>query len=295
MITTRVNEQKNNFIGRSISGISMKGIKDTIFASTKEQINLRNKCILIGIIVIILLAIAVWRVPRIIRNFNITQKIRELYNKRKEKVTATETEADKAAAKLEQEIKELEMLEEQERLKLKGQEELVQERLASLNLEIKELKKLEKQELNEMKRLEKQELNELMRQKEWKQDLLELEQEQEDDQKWLDNQMKKELERQEKRKKLELEMQETQMLMEQGMQGMYEKQMMWLDQRRMEQEKKRLDVQIRGKRITMENEILEKNNQEWLEHLEWKKQKAAEAGEEEAGEAEAEEAESSCK
>ncbi|KAI5128179.1 hypothetical protein NEPAR06_2404 [Nematocida parisii] len=170
MITTRVNEQKNNFIGGGISGISLKGIKDTIFASTKEQINLRNKCILIGIIVIILLAIAIWGVSRIIRNSTITQKIRELYNKRK--VTAIEAEADRIKAKLEQEIKEQEKQDLDEYAQqIRGAYINVKQK--SLEQEWLEDERLEEQveHANELKKVQEQErlAEERWEQKEWKQ------------------------------------------------------------------------------------------------------------------------------
>ncbi|KAI5167352.1 hypothetical protein NEIRO02_1890 [Nematocida sp. AWRm79] len=63
---TQTATQTINSIRESISKISLESIKDIIYASTDEQIYLRNKCILIGITAITVI-IAIW-VYRIIRN-----------------------------------------------------------------------------------------------------------------------------------------------------------------------------------------------------------------------------------
>ncbi|EIJ87113.1 hypothetical protein NEQG_02699 [Nematocida parisii ERTm3] len=54
---TETATQAINFIRESVSEISLDGIKDIIYASTDEQIDLRNRCILISIAAITLIIV----------------------------------------------------------------------------------------------------------------------------------------------------------------------------------------------------------------------------------------------
>ncbi|EIJ88360.1 hypothetical protein NEQG_01050 [Nematocida parisii ERTm3] len=54
---TETATQAINFIRESVSEISLDSIKDIIYASTDEQIDLRNRCILISITAITLIIV----------------------------------------------------------------------------------------------------------------------------------------------------------------------------------------------------------------------------------------------
>ncbi|OAG30088.1 hypothetical protein NEIG_01121 [Nematocida sp. ERTm5] len=256
MINTEVNGKKDNFIRKSVSEISPKDIKDIIFASTKEQVDLRNKCIIIGITVIILLVIIIWGVSRIIRSF-------------------TATEKDKTVAKLELEIEEMKEQAKQERLELEELETQKKERLKSLKQKEREQSK---QKQGELKRLEMRELEMQKRQTEWKQgELKRLKRlkKQEQEQDMLDNEMKQEQERQEKRIKQEQEIQQERMLNDQRIKGKDENIMRWLESRRIEQEKKWMDIKRQDRNNKLEKEILQEDALNWEEYIEWKKQQEA--------------------
>ncbi|OAG31274.1 hypothetical protein NEIG_02359 [Nematocida sp. ERTm5] len=174
MINTEVNGKKDNFIRKSVSEISLKDIKDIIFASTKEQVDLRNKCIIIGITVIILLVIIIWGVSRIIK------KMRKLYNIRKKenlinqqwmqlenkinKLLQEQEKRENGLDKLLQEIERLKHEKELERQKRELEREEMNQKIKWLIHQFKQKQQMDHKQQMEYKQKMDQELIQLKQQ-----------------------------------------------------------------------------------------------------------------------------------
>ncbi|KAI5168412.1 hypothetical protein NEIRO03_2528 [Nematocida sp. AWRm78] len=164
--------EKINSIRKSIPKISLKNINDIIFASTKEQVYLRNKCIIIGITVIILLVIIIWGVSRIIK------KTRKLYIKKEnlknqqwiqlenriKRLVQEQEKRENGLDKLLQEIERLKHEKELERQKRELEREEMNQKIKWLIHQFKQKQKMDHKQQMEHKQKIDQELIQLKQQ-----------------------------------------------------------------------------------------------------------------------------------